>query len=78
MAVRQPHELAGARVQELLLGDLVRQAPAAEVRRAGQPRVGHKHRRTVVADEPGVADRLESQIEYLVDLRAHQRRSPSV
>ena len=62
MAVRDPQVRARPDRCELLVGHLVGEDPAPEVRGAGQPRVRGEERGAVVHDQRGVADRLEREI----------------
>jgi hypothetical protein len=62
MAVREPY-VSGAQDRRLLLRrHRVRQAPAAEIGRAGDPGIGGQHRLAVESDQGGVADGFETEI----------------
>ena len=68
MPVGEPHRAGRADRGVLRRGDRVRQPPAPEVRGAPDPRIGGEHRRPVVHDDRGVADRLEAEL-HLVHSR---------
>src|SRR2546426_8585216 len=77
MPVGDPHELAAADPLLHSGRNLVRKPPRSEISVAGNPRIGHQHWTTVIADKRSVTYSLETKFHWALARQAREQLNRS-